>query len=353
MEDCVRERIRRLLAGQQLATLPEAAIKNAVILPVLRCLNWDVEDVNEVYPELPVDGGRVDYGLRVNGTNEVFVEVKRMAEDLRAHEEQLLEYAFRHGVELAILTNGGTWWFYLPKEKGPWDARRFFTLDVFEQDPGDAAKKFAQFLGRDAVESGHAVQEARDLHRSRKRGRAIAETLPRAWDRLVSDPDELLIELLTETVEAMSGFRPEIEQVVGFLEQHRERLLVIAQSVTGRKETAGTSRSRKASRVSPAAPRGKVSQHDLVPEILMVLRERGGRARKKDVDAAIYEKFKLVFEDPWYQESVSHGVPRWQHNIAWAKEIGKQEGYIKPPSESGHGVWELTESGRRAAANYG
>jgi hypothetical protein len=38
---------------------------------------------------------------------------------------------------------------------------------------------------------------------------------------------------------------------------------------------------------------------------------------------------------------------RWQHFIAWAKEIAKHEGLVKRPAASGRGYWELTEKAKR------
>jgi len=55
--------------------------------------------------------------------------------------------------------------------------------------------------------------------------------------------------------------------------------------------------------------------------------------------------FSEIFSQPYYTETVSHGVPRWKHNIAWAKERAKNRGLIKPPKESGRGWWELTLKG--------
>ena len=81
----------------------------------------------------------VDYALRLNNSSKVFVEAKKGGEDLEKHEEQVLGYSFREGVELAILTNGGTWLFYLPTEKGNWSARRFYAIDVSERDAAEAA----------------------------------------------------------------------------------------------------------------------------------------------------------------------------------------------------------------------
>ena len=54
--------------------------------------------------------------------------------------------------------------------------------------------------------------------------------------------------------------------------------------------------------------------------------------------------FNGIFEQSWYQELVSHGVPRWKHFVAWAKERAKHDGLIKPPSESGTGFWEFVET---------
>ena len=90
----------------------------------------------------------------------------------------------------------------------------------------------------------------------------------------------------------------------------------------------------------------KMTQDELIPHIVIVLREHGGRALKKEVEQAMYRRFKDTFEQKWYQELVSHGVPRWQNDIAWAKERAKKKGLIKPSGDSGRGFWELTTRGK-------
>lgn len=92
----------------------------------------------------------------------------------------------------------------------------------------------------------------------------------------------------------------------------------------------------------------KVTQDQLIPIIIKVLGEFGGKATKQQVEEKIYQLFHRKFENIYYQKAVSHGVPRWKHNIAFAKERAKQlHGYIKSPQESGRGYWELTEEGER------
>ena len=46
----------------------------------------------------------------------------------------------------------------------------------------------------------------------------LREALPKAWHKLINDPDDLLVDLLIETTEKLSGFRPEIDDVEKFLD---------------------------------------------------------------------------------------------------------------------------------------
>ena len=96
----------------------EEATKQGIILPILSRVGWDRDNIREVIPEYRVESGRVDYCLHANGRNLVFIEAKRTDQDLDRHQEQLLDYAFREGVELAALTNGVVWWLYLPLLSG-------------------------------------------------------------------------------------------------------------------------------------------------------------------------------------------------------------------------------------------
>jgi len=87
-------------------------------------------------------------------------------------------------------------------------------------------------------------------------------------------------------------------------------------------------------------------QDELIPHIVRILYKNGGKATKTVVENAIFALFQSEFEKPYYNETVSHGVPRWKHHIAWAKERAKQiQGLIKSANESGRGIWELTDKG--------
>ena len=112
----------------------EATVKQTIILNFLNILDWNIFDSSEVVPEYTVGSRRVDYSLRLKKKDYIFIEVKRPSEDLDKHEEQLLDYAFRQGIEFAILTNSITWWFYLPLKTGSWSNRKFFSIDLEERE---------------------------------------------------------------------------------------------------------------------------------------------------------------------------------------------------------------------------
>lgn len=218
MKENLIKAIKEIRSDSSLLILDEASIKSGVVLRLLHILGWDPFNVNQVKPEYTVESKRVDFSLRINGTNKVFIEVKRPNENLEPHQEQLLGYSFREGVKIAILTNGVTWWFYLPLNEGSWEQRRFFTADFAEQPPESIAERFVALMSKDNIASGDAVKNAEDLYKSGQRETVLRQALPKAWHKLINDPDDLLVDLLIETAEKLSGFRPEIGDVEKFLD---------------------------------------------------------------------------------------------------------------------------------------
>jgi len=92
-------------------------------------------------------------------------------------------------------------------------------------------------------------------------------------------------------------------------------------------------------------PRGSLSQKELIPYIIQVLKENGGSAQIEYIYKRLFAQFQEIFNQSYYQQKVSRGIPRWQHFIAWAKERAKHMGLIESPSVSGRGVWKLSEKG--------
>lgn len=195
----------------------ETAIKQTVILRLLADLDWNIFDRDEVFPEYGIEGKRVDYSLRNNNNNKVFIEAKKPKENLEDHQEQLLNYSFKEGVQLAILTNGVTWWFYLPLQKGSWTNRKFYTIDFKNQTETEISEKLIQFLSKENILSDKSIRAAEETLKSKTKEAEIKNSLPVVWKNLLNKPTPEFIQLLATETENHCGFRPTDNVVVTFL----------------------------------------------------------------------------------------------------------------------------------------
>jgi hypothetical protein len=198
----------------------EASISQGIVLRILHALSWPAYDTQVVCPEYSLQGRRVDYALCHPPSRPIaFVEVKQIGQSEGA-ERQLFEYAFHIGVQLAILTDGQEWNFFLPGEQGDYGERRVYKLDIVERDISECVARLTRYLQYDACISGAAIEAAREDYRNVSRDRQMKATLPKAWARLLEEEDELLIELVADRVENLCGYKPAPDTVARFLKEN-------------------------------------------------------------------------------------------------------------------------------------
>lgn len=226
MQDQLVAFVEDLKSNDRIRSYDEAAVKQTVVLKLLSLLGWDVFNADEVRPEHSVGPRKVDYSLRIEGADKVFIEVKRAGEALEDHQEQLLSYSFAQGVRIAVLTNAVAWWFYLPLCEGSWDQRKAYSVDILQQASVDVAAKFVDFLSRQNVGDKTAIEHMEAVHKGQQKAMAVKETLPKAWNKLIEEPDDLLVDLISDTTEKLCGFKAESEQVLEFLARHKDRLAI-------------------------------------------------------------------------------------------------------------------------------
>lgn len=218
--------IENLRGDRRIVSFDEAATKQAIVLRLLSILGWDTFNIDEVTPEYSVGGQRIDYSLRADGINKVFIEVKKIGEELENHQEQLLNYSFQEGIKLAVLTNGITWWFYLPLHEGSWEQRRFYTIDIIQQQTEEIVSKFTDFLFKTNIISGQVIKNAEVVYKSHRKQTILKDTLPKAWNKIISDADEVLVELISETTEKLCGYKPNPEMIEQFMSKNKDQLLI-------------------------------------------------------------------------------------------------------------------------------
>lgn len=87
----------------------EEATKNALIMPFIQILGYDVFNPLEVVPEFIADigikkGEKVDYAILKEGVTQILIECKYYKEKLDPHNSQLFRYFHVSKARFAILT---------------------------------------------------------------------------------------------------------------------------------------------------------------------------------------------------------------------------------------------------------
>ena len=115
----------------------EEATKNALVMPFIAALGYDVFNPREVVPEFHADvgikrGEKVDYAIKHDDAIIALVECKTAGVNLsEANMSQLLRYFHATGARIAVLTNGVRYRFYSDLEaENKMDTRPFLELDL-------------------------------------------------------------------------------------------------------------------------------------------------------------------------------------------------------------------------------
>ncbi len=211
------EFIKKIQSDDRFGSFDEAAIKQGVVLKILSLLDWDPFDVDEVQPEYEIQGGKVDLCLKKGKTNKVFILVRKSEKDFPKHQDKVLSVSVQGKVPIGILTNGLTWWFFLPLVQGSADEKKFLTIEVGKQKAEEASETFENFLTKENVLSGEAEKAAEDIYTARQRNFFIKETLPKAWAQLMSDPKKWLADILGSVTEELCGYHPDREVIETFI----------------------------------------------------------------------------------------------------------------------------------------
>lgn len=237
----------------------EAQVKQAVILPILRSLDWDDANPGEFKPEFSVDKGWVDYALLPEGGGPlVFIEAKGLGRVDIDGEEQLFRYAVNKGVPFLILTDGDLWDFYLSMAAGSPAERRFYRAELTRQERIPEYAKFLDtHLRKKHIVSGDARRAAEERHESNQEREKARKAIADVWRTLLETPDEMLRDLLAEEVERACGTKPEPDDVESFL---KARLSEPLPGTPSGASPVPRPRSKKPSSTTPSEEAGRVSR---------------------------------------------------------------------------------------------
>ena len=225
MQKQIQSFIKDLKSNKKLSSFDEASTKQAVVLRMLSFLGWDIFNVDEVCPDYAANSSHVSYALRLGDKNKIFVEVKKISEKLDDHQKKFVEIASGEDVDIAVLTNGVTWWFYLTSSNGSWQQKWFYSADFLKQEPDTFVPQLVDLLTMNRVAKGQALKTAKDLFHDKKQKMA-ADFLPKAWNQIISQSNKIFIELLSLQTEKLCGYKVDIKSIETFLGKHVDEWLI-------------------------------------------------------------------------------------------------------------------------------
>ena len=145
--EAVLATVRDRIARYQSQGIGEQDTKATLIVPVLRALGWDVEDLEDVkleYKRRSADNP-VDYALFLLREPRLFIEAKQLGARLDDPKwaNQFLTYAMAAGVEWVALTDGNEYRLYNSHAAVPVEEKLFRAVRVADREPHPAEKRSA------------------------------------------------------------------------------------------------------------------------------------------------------------------------------------------------------------------
>jgi hypothetical protein len=183
----------------------EEATKNAMIMPFIQILGYNVFDPTEVTPELIADvgtkkGEKVDYAVLRDGKPIMLFECKKSGGDLHInHASQLFRYFHVTAARFGVLTNGLTYKFFTDLEQpNKMDEKPFFEFNIldFKERDVDELKKFAKTM----FDVDTILTTANDLKYTRAIQNRLAE-----W--MLNPSDDFVRLLSTDLMAASASLR--------------------------------------------------------------------------------------------------------------------------------------------------
>jgi hypothetical protein len=194
--DRIRELANRIpLQLQHIRT--EEATKNALVMPFISALGYNVFDPMEVTPELDADvgvkkGEKVDYAILKDAKPIILFECKSVSANLdEVHASQLYRYFSVTDARIGVLTNGIIYRFFSDLEApNKMDAKAFLEVNLLSLD--DTVLVELKKFSKSSFELASILTNASDLKYTREIKRILSQE--------VNQPSEDFVRFFTTQV---------------------------------------------------------------------------------------------------------------------------------------------------------
>ncbi len=159
----------------------EMAVREQIINPILRNLEWNPENPEEVQPNVFTEEGIPDYSLIKDGKTILFIEVKKLSVDIEQKEviRQLAKYSFSEGTKYGILTNGAVWLLIKSFEEGTTLTERIvWKIDLENEELPSVIRKITT-ISKTNIEGIEVLVKK-------------VQILDEIWQSLLDEPEEMI-----------------------------------------------------------------------------------------------------------------------------------------------------------------
>jgi len=160
----------------------EEATKNALVMPFINILGYDVFNPTEVVPEFTADvgtkrGEKVDYAIMKDGKPTLLFECKTAKANLaQEHASQLFRYFTVTEARIGVLTNGVVYQFYSDLDAlNKMDTKPFMEIDLLNS--SDASMNELKMLTKSSFNLDDTLEAAAELKYTGEMKRIFATQL--------------------------------------------------------------------------------------------------------------------------------------------------------------------------------
>ncbi len=192
LKEIIEILIEKMKKYRSLYERNEMATRGQIIEPILKGLGWNIENPEEIQPNISFEEGVPDYSLLKNDKNILFIEAKKLAIDIEQKKviRQLAKYCFGEGMKYGVLTNGVIWLLFRSFQEGTTMAERIVWKTDIENDEITATTRRLNTISKENIN---------DIDNLIKK----LQILDEIWHSLLDEPKDLV-----------KGFTPIFETLI-------------------------------------------------------------------------------------------------------------------------------------------
>ncbi len=202
----------------------EMAIRSHIIEPILRGLEWDTENPEQVRPNVTSEEGVPDYSLLKGDKKVLFIEAKNLSVDIEQREviRQLAKYCFGEGMKYGVLTNGAVWILFRAFQEETTMYERIVWKTTIESDEQIASIRRLSTISKENIENIENLIKKLQI-------------LDEIWQSVIDEPEEMIRGLIPVFGRLIKEGYPDYEfespEIEDFLRERIEELITPVEEV--------------------------------------------------------------------------------------------------------------------------